>query len=95
MTLSATGNVDAITDFSVVDDTIELENTGVFTALSPARSPPRRSSRERQPTTATIASFTIRRAARSSMIQTAAPPAAPSNSPWSRRDWDSPTRTSS
>jgi serralysin len=31
--LSATSNVDAITDFSVPDDTIELENTGIFTKL--------------------------------------------------------------
>jgi Ca2+-binding RTX toxin-like protein len=29
----AVGGVDQITDFSVVDDTIRLENTGIFTAL--------------------------------------------------------------
>ncbi len=33
-TLNATTNVDQIMDFSVTDDTIQLENNGVFTALT-------------------------------------------------------------
>ena len=32
-TLNATGNVDRVTDFNASDDTIELENTGIFTKL--------------------------------------------------------------
>ena len=35
-TLSAASNRDTITDFSIVDDTIQLENTGIFTALGAA-----------------------------------------------------------
>ena len=35
-TLSAASNRDVITDFNIADDTIQLENTGIFTALGAA-----------------------------------------------------------
>ena len=83
--LSATANVDRITDFSAPNDVIHLENA-IFTSLAVGALAAERSTPARPRRRPTIASSTTARLARSCMTPTEALPAAPCNLPPYRPD---------